>query len=110
MSLHLVTADARYSLSWGSLLLDEPVTRSLFVILILSSRGSVHSGVKRAFSTATLRRFSLLTILALRRFVAIILQQIQNKSKSDIDLFSVDLSSSIFHLGFFIHINVYYRD
>lgn len=50
MSLHLVTADARYSLSWGSLLLDEPVTRSLFVILILLSRGSVHSGIKRASS------------------------------------------------------------
>lgn len=55
MSLHLVTADARYSLSWGSLLLDEPVTRSLFVILILLSRGSVHSGIKRA-SSRSLRR------------------------------------------------------
>lgn len=75
MSLHLVTADARYSLSWGSLLLDEPVTRSLFVILILSSRDSVHSGVKRAFSTAILRSFSLPTILTLRRSVTIILQQ-----------------------------------
>lgn len=46
MSLHLVTADARYSLSWGSLLLDEPVTRSLFVILILLSRDWAHSEIK----------------------------------------------------------------
>lgn len=99
MSLHLVTADARYSLSWGSLLLDEPVTRSLFVILILSSRDSVHSGVKRAFSTAILRRFSLPTILTLRRSVAIILQQTIQINQN-----LTSICSEFFYWIFFIRI------